>query len=182
MLFKNFVPFTWYESESEQGRELLAEWGWPKKSPVVECSGGRLLFNPGLRELAQSAGVWRACPLDAVDAPGLRNGASGPNSARCRRRPVAEARGHGRRAIRIVGNPLCVHLGRSRSLRRTQLLGRCGVPGTQRSRPYGPTMQRSREQREQNGKSARNGGWQSGHNRLAGRRKHDNLSPRSITN
>ncbi len=95
MLFKNFVPFTWYESESEQGRELLAEWGWPKKSPVVECSGGRLLFNPGLRELAQSAGVWRACPLDAVDAPGLRNGASGPNSARCRRRPVAEARGHG---------------------------------------------------------------------------------------
>src|SRR5205823_8585294 len=35
--------------------------------PVVECSGGRLLINPGLRELAQGAGVWRHCPGDAVD-------------------------------------------------------------------------------------------------------------------
>ncbi len=80
-LFKNFVPFTWYESESEQGRELLAEWGWPKKSPVVECSGGQLLFNPGLRELAQKAGVWRACPLDAVDLAIVGAGPAGMAAA-----------------------------------------------------------------------------------------------------
>ncbi len=80
-LFKNFVPFTWYESESEQGRELLAEWGWPKKSPVVECSGGRLLFNPGLRELAQKAGVWRACPLATVDLAIVGAGPAGMAAA-----------------------------------------------------------------------------------------------------
>src|SRR2546430_11276291 len=51
-LFKNFVPFTWYDSASEQGQKLMVNWGSPKKSPVVECGGGRLLVNPGLRELA----------------------------------------------------------------------------------------------------------------------------------
>ena len=55
-LFKNFVPFTWYDSVSEQGKKLLANWGSPKKTPAIECGNGNLLFNPGLRELAQSAG------------------------------------------------------------------------------------------------------------------------------
>src|SRR6478609_9601005 len=49
-LSKNFVPFTWYDSASGAGQKLLAGWGSPKRSPVVECSGGRLLVNPGLRE------------------------------------------------------------------------------------------------------------------------------------
>jgi len=61
-LFKNFVPFTWYDSQSEQGKKLMVGWGSPKKSPVVECGGGELLINPGLRELAEGAGVWRHCP------------------------------------------------------------------------------------------------------------------------
>jgi thioredoxin reductase (NADPH) len=66
-LFKNFVPYTWYDSASERGQKLMANWGSPKKSPVIELGGGRLLFNPGLRELAQSAGVWRECPIARVD-------------------------------------------------------------------------------------------------------------------
>src|SRR6266446_6172419 len=66
-LFKNFVPFVWYESTSEQGQKLLAHWGSPERSPVVECSGGRLLINPGLRELARAAGVWRDCPGEEFD-------------------------------------------------------------------------------------------------------------------
>src|SRR5207247_845989 len=49
-LFKNFVPFTWYDSASEQGKRLMAHWGSPRKSPVVECGGGTLLINPGLRD------------------------------------------------------------------------------------------------------------------------------------
>src|SRR5881409_3247516 len=61
-LFKNFVPFTWYDSTSEQGKKLMATWGSPKKSPVIEVGDGKLLVNPGLRELAQGAGVWRHCP------------------------------------------------------------------------------------------------------------------------
>jgi len=80
-LFKNFVPFTWYESASEQGQKLLANWGSPKKSPVVECSGGRLLINPGLRELAQGAGVWRHCPGDAVDLAIVGAGPAGMTAA-----------------------------------------------------------------------------------------------------
>jgi len=66
-LSKNFVPFTWYESTSEQGQKLLANWGSPKKSPIVECSGGRLLINPGCANWHKGAGVWRHCPGDAVD-------------------------------------------------------------------------------------------------------------------
>jgi thioredoxin reductase (NADPH) len=61
-LSKNFVPFTWYDSSSEQGQKLMASWDSPKKSPVIECGGGRLLINPGLRELAHGAGVWREWP------------------------------------------------------------------------------------------------------------------------
>src|SRR6266704_6231099 len=80
-LFKNFVPFTWYESASEQGQTLLANWGSPKKSPIVECSGGRLLINPGLRELAQGAGVWRHCPGDAVDLAIVGAGPAGMTAA-----------------------------------------------------------------------------------------------------
>src|SRR2546426_8825291 len=80
-LFKNFVPFTWYDSASEQGQKLMAKWGSPKKSPVVECGDGQLLINPGLRELAQGAGVWRHCPTDAVDLAIVGAGPAGMTAA-----------------------------------------------------------------------------------------------------
>ena len=80
-LAKNFVPFTWFDSASPQGQTLLAGWGSPKKSPVVECSGGRLLINPGLRELAQGAGVWRHCPSDTVDLAVVGAGPAGITAA-----------------------------------------------------------------------------------------------------
>ena len=51
-------------------------WGSPKKSPVIEFGGGKLLINPSLRELAQGAGVWRHCPEEMsiwpLSAPGRR--------------------------------------------------------------------------------------------------------------
>ena len=80
-LFKNFVPFTWYESGSERGLELMTAWGSPKKSPVIEMGGGRLLINPGLRELAQAAGVWRHCPGDLVDLAVVGAGPAGMTAA-----------------------------------------------------------------------------------------------------
>jgi thioredoxin reductase (NADPH) len=80
-LFKNFVPFTWYDSVSDRGQTLMLGWGSPKKSPVVECGGGQLLINPGLRELAQSAGVWRHCPGDAVDLAIVGAGPAGMAAA-----------------------------------------------------------------------------------------------------
>ncbi len=80
-LFKNFVPFTWYDSTSEQGMKLVEQWGSPKKSPVIECRDGKILINPGRRELAQSAGVWRHCPVNSVDLAIIGAGPAGMTAA-----------------------------------------------------------------------------------------------------
>src|SRR5205807_7621686 len=80
-LFKNFVPFTWYDSASDKGQELMAEWGSPQKSPVIEFGDGRRLINPGLRELAASAGVWRNCPPGPVDLAIIGAGPAGMAAA-----------------------------------------------------------------------------------------------------
>ena len=75
-LFKNFVPFTWYDSTSAQGEKLMAGWGSPRKSPVIEFGDGRLLFNPGLRIRRNARGLARIVPprrwtwrLSAPDRP-----------------------------------------------------------------------------------------------------------------
>ncbi len=80
-LFKNFVPFTWYDSASEKGQKLLNSWGSPKKTPVIESSKGQLLINPGLRELAQGIGVWRHCPTDKTDLVIIGAGPAGMTAA-----------------------------------------------------------------------------------------------------
>lgn len=80
-LFKNFVPFTWFDSTSEKGQKLLNNWGLPKKHPVVECSNGQLLINPELRELAQKIGVWRHCPTEKTDLAIIGAGPSGMTAA-----------------------------------------------------------------------------------------------------
>ena len=66
-LFKNFVPFIWHDSVSEEGQRLMTSWGSPTRSPVIEFGNGRRLINPSLREVARTAGVWRDCPSDLVD-------------------------------------------------------------------------------------------------------------------
>jgi len=80
-LHKNFVPFTWYESKLPEAQRLMIKWGSPKKSPVIECNDGKLLFNPSLRELAQCAGVWRHCPTDEVDLAIVGAGPAGMTAA-----------------------------------------------------------------------------------------------------
>jgi thioredoxin reductase (NADPH) len=80
-LYKNFVPFVWYDSASNQGQQLMAAWGSPQKSPVIEFTDGRRLLNPGLRELAQNAGVWRHCPPGPVDLAIIGAGPAGMAAA-----------------------------------------------------------------------------------------------------
>jgi len=80
-LFKNFVPFTWYDSTSDQGQKLLNDWGSPKKMPVIKCSNGQLLMNPELRELAKSIGVWRHCPTKETDLVIIGAGPAGMTAA-----------------------------------------------------------------------------------------------------
>jgi thioredoxin reductase (NADPH) len=66
-LYKNFVPFTWYDPETDEGRKVFEAMGAPKKTPAIECGDGQVLLNPSLRELASSAGIWRGCPAQQVD-------------------------------------------------------------------------------------------------------------------
>ncbi len=66
-LFKNFVPFTYHDSESEKGKVTLKELGNPKKTPAIVCNDGKVLLNPSLFDLAKCAGVWADCPTDTAD-------------------------------------------------------------------------------------------------------------------
>jgi thioredoxin reductase (NADPH) len=80
-LHKNFVPFTWYESDSERGRKFLVEWGSPRKTPVIKFDNGAMLVNPDLRDLAEEAGLWRDCPGDDVDLAVVGAGPAGMAAA-----------------------------------------------------------------------------------------------------
>ena len=80
-LYKNFVPFTWYDTTDMRGQELIRQWGSPKKSPVIELQNGKILINPNLHELALSAGVWRHCPVDTVDLAVIGAGPAGMAAA-----------------------------------------------------------------------------------------------------
>lgn len=66
-LYKNFVPFCWFDTETETGKREFAVLGTPRKGPVIECGNGQVLVNPSLQELAREAGVWRHCPTQEVD-------------------------------------------------------------------------------------------------------------------
>ena len=66
-LYKNFVPFTWFDTETEAGQDRLTALGLPQKTPVIECGDGRVLLNPSLQELANEAGIWRHCPSQEAD-------------------------------------------------------------------------------------------------------------------
>ena len=66
-LYKNFVPFAWFDTETEEGQRALTALGSPQKTPVIECGDGRVLVNPSLQELASEAGIWKHCPSQEVD-------------------------------------------------------------------------------------------------------------------
>ena len=63
---KNFVPFTWLDTGTEAGQDLSRRCGSPPKTPVIQCGSGRVLVNPGLRELARGR-TWRHCPSQDLD-------------------------------------------------------------------------------------------------------------------
>ena len=76
-LYKNFVPFTWFDTEQPSGVAVWEKLGSPRKTPAIECSDGRILQNPPLLELAQCAGVWRDCPREPVDFAVIGAGPAG---------------------------------------------------------------------------------------------------------
>jgi thioredoxin reductase (NADPH) len=80
-LYKNFVPFTWFDTETEAGQSLLAALGSPTKTPVIECGNGHVLVNPTLQELASEAGIWKHCPTQEVDFAIIGAGPAGITAA-----------------------------------------------------------------------------------------------------
>jgi thioredoxin reductase (NADPH) len=80
-LYKNFVPFTWFDTETEAGRQQLAALGSPRKAPVIDCGDGRILVNPSLQQLATEAGVWRHIPTQEVDFAIVGAGPAGLTAA-----------------------------------------------------------------------------------------------------
>jgi thioredoxin reductase (NADPH) len=80
-LYKNFVPFMWFDTETEAGRRALAALGAPPKAPVIECGNGRVLVNPSLRQLACEAGIWRHPPTQEVDFAIVGAGPAGLTAA-----------------------------------------------------------------------------------------------------
>jgi thioredoxin reductase (NADPH) len=80
-LYKNFVPFTWFDTETEAGRQGLDALECPRKAPVIECGNGRILENPSLQELASEAGIWRHIPTQEVDFAIVGAGPAGLTAA-----------------------------------------------------------------------------------------------------
>jgi thioredoxin reductase (NADPH) len=64
-LYKNFVPFTWRDPDSEEGKRILEKTG-SRKMPVIDCGEDQVLVAPKLQELACAAKVWRHCPHQEV--------------------------------------------------------------------------------------------------------------------
>jgi thioredoxin reductase (NADPH) len=79
-LHKNFVPFTWIDSETEEGRAAYVLLGSPAAMPTVECKGV-LLVQPTLSELANRAGIWRHFPGKSVDLIVIGAGPAGITAA-----------------------------------------------------------------------------------------------------
>jgi thioredoxin reductase (NADPH) len=75
-LYKNFVPFIWYDANSPEGKDLLAAWGDPSW-PAIGIGDGEILVNPPLRDLAGRLGIWRACPEEEVDLAIIGAGPAG---------------------------------------------------------------------------------------------------------
>jgi thioredoxin reductase (NADPH) len=80
-LYKNFVLFQWFDTETEAGRHALAALGLPGKAPVIDCGNGRTLVNPSLQQLASEAGIWRHCPTQEVDFAIVGAGPAGLTAA-----------------------------------------------------------------------------------------------------
>lgn len=84
-LFKNFVPYTFFNSEGEEGKKLMEEWGVTCDDlPVVECrpgDGRELLKRPTIKEVASCVGVVRACPEKVYDLAIIGAGPAGMTAA-----------------------------------------------------------------------------------------------------
>jgi thioredoxin reductase (NADPH) len=81
-LHKNFVPHTFYDSETSEGRAELAELRLDAgQTPVVACGDGTVLVRPTMAEVARCAGLRRDCPDRVFDLAIVGSGPAGMAAA-----------------------------------------------------------------------------------------------------
>jgi thioredoxin reductase (NADPH) len=81
-LYKNFVPYTYYDSDTDDGRRELADLGkTDADTPVIECAPDNVLCNPSLPDLAKCAGLRRPCPEGVFDLAVVGSGPAGMTAA-----------------------------------------------------------------------------------------------------
>lgn len=79
-LYRNFVPFTWFDSETKEGKDICASLGLSKELPVVDCHG-EVLSHPTLHELAKAARIWRCFSDTTADLVIVGAGPAGLTTA-----------------------------------------------------------------------------------------------------
>lgn len=84
-LYKNWVPYVWYDPETPEGRGVLCELGETPEErgvlPVIECSPGEVLRRPTIKQLARCAGISRPCPDRVFDLAIVGAGPAGMAAA-----------------------------------------------------------------------------------------------------
>jgi thioredoxin reductase (NADPH) len=79
-LHRNFVPFSWYDPETVEGKEVYISLGSPDKLPVVDCHG-EILIQPGITELAHATHIWQCFYDTTVDLVIIGAGPAGMTAA-----------------------------------------------------------------------------------------------------
>lgn len=73
-LYKNFVPFIWFDRDTNEGLEAEEKYG---DLPVVQKADGKTMVRPSIRELANECGIWHHCPSQTVDLAVIGAGPAG---------------------------------------------------------------------------------------------------------
>jgi len=63
-MHKNFVPFTWYDKDTDIGKAAIQRFG---EFPIVQKPDGSILVRPDLQDMAYECGLWHECPSQSVD-------------------------------------------------------------------------------------------------------------------
>ncbi len=80
-LYKNFVPFSWIDTQTPEGRAAQLKMNHGTRTPLIQTGNGDVMVNPSLRELAKAVGVLPDCPVEEFDLAIIGAGPGGMAAA-----------------------------------------------------------------------------------------------------